>query len=152
MRTNYWINPKFQVKFIAYTSLVSLGFMVVALGSVNYFFWEFQQRGLSLGLDENHVFFIFLEQQQRDLNGVLLSLIGVACLGMVLWGMKMSHRIAGPLYRLHTHMRGVAAGEVTHGVKFRKGDFFLELADAYNDQYDYITGNKKAEMDDATAS
>jgi hypothetical protein len=40
--------------------------------------------------------------------------------------------VAGPLYRLRKHLSAVARGETHSDVRFRKGDFFPEVADAYN--------------------
>jgi len=44
----------------------------------------------------------------------------------------LSHRIAGPLYRLERHLRQVGGGAVPADVKFRDGDLFQSLAEASN--------------------
>lgn len=45
----------------------------------------------------------------------------------------LSHRIAGPLYRLQKHLREVAAGKPPNDVNFRKGDLYQDLAEASNE-------------------
>jgi signal transduction histidine kinase len=45
----------------------------------------------------------------------------------------VSHRIAGPLYRLQRHLKAVAAGSEPADVRFRNGDLYQELAEACNE-------------------
>jgi len=45
---------------------------------------------------------------------------------------KISHRFAGPVLSLRRTMRGVADGQPPQKLKFRKQDFWHELADDYN--------------------
>lgn len=66
-------------------------------------------------------------------------------------GLVFSNRVAGPLYRLREHCEKVAHGETCDDVSFRKGDYFDDLADAYNRQMAYLRSklgntstNKKA--------
>jgi methyl-accepting chemotaxis protein len=47
-------------------------------------------------------------------------------------GIRYSHRIAGPLYRLDSKMRRIAEGEAPSPVSFRRKDQFLQLADSFN--------------------
>jgi hypothetical protein len=104
----------------------------------NYFFWSFEMKGHEIGLKKDHVFFLFLEQQQDYMNQLLLGLSFFIVFGLSFWGLILSHRVAGPLFRLHKHMWAVAKGEVTTKVNFRQKDFFQELTRAYNAQYDYL--------------
>jgi methyl-accepting chemotaxis protein len=46
--------------------------------------------------------------------------------------LEISNRIFGPLVRLRLNMERAAKGEALENIKFRKGDNFEELADAYN--------------------
>lgn len=45
---------------------------------------------------------------------------------------KLSHRFAGPIFRLRRAIREVASGEAPQRIKFRKNDFWMDLADDYN--------------------
>ena len=59
-------------------------------------------------------------------------------------GLVLSHRVAGPLFKIQKHMNDVAEG-FTHGhVNFRRNDYFGELADAYNRVLDMNTRKTKA--------
>jgi nitrogen fixation/metabolism regulation signal transduction histidine kinase len=45
---------------------------------------------------------------------------------------KLSHRFAGPIFSLRRAIREVAAGEPARKLKFRKRDFWQDLAGDYN--------------------
>lgn len=45
---------------------------------------------------------------------------------------KLSHRFAGPVFRLRRAIRNVADGETPQPIKFRKSDFWNDLANDYN--------------------
>ena len=44
----------------------------------------------------------------------------------------MSHKIAGPIYKLTLHLKSIQEGNPAEYITFRKGDHFLELAEDYN--------------------
>lgn len=45
---------------------------------------------------------------------------------------KVSNRFAGPVYRLRTSLDQLAKGEPVPPIKFREGDFWIDLADKFN--------------------
>ena len=45
---------------------------------------------------------------------------------------KLSHRFAGPIYRLRNTIRSLANGEEVRPLKFREVDFWQGLADDFN--------------------
>jgi methyl-accepting chemotaxis protein len=133
-RKTWLINPRFQMVFMAYMVGVSAMAIGIFYGANLYFFHDFTKTGQSLGLPPEHVFFQFLANQRQTMNYIFAgtSVILLAALGMI--GLLFSHRVAGPLYRLHKHMTDVAEGKTMDDVKFRQKDFFMEIADAYNRQ------------------
>ena len=46
--------------------------------------------------------------------------------------MFVSHKIAGPVYRLEETTKLIAAGDLTHKVHLRQGDELGDLQDAFN--------------------
>lgn len=46
--------------------------------------------------------------------------------------LRFSHRFVGPLYRIRKGMRALARGEHVAPLRFRKGDFWHELAEEFN--------------------
>lgn len=53
----------------------------------------------------------------------------VVLVGMFAYTIVVSHRIAGPIYRINDVLRKMIAGEFPERVAFRKGDYFRETAD-----------------------
>ena len=66
---------------------------------------------------------------------------------------KQSHRFAGPILRLRRELRDVAQGEKPQRLKFRKGDFWQDLAVDYNNMIARLTGEleKDAEFAEVQA-
>jgi len=50
----------------------------------------------------------------------------------ILDSIKLSHRFAGPIFSLRRTIRAVAQGEAPRKLKFRRRDFWHDLADDYN--------------------
>lgn len=46
---------------------------------------------------------------------------------------QLSHRFVGPVKRIRTMLKAVARGEKVQPVKLRPGDFWLEMADEFNE-------------------
>jgi len=55
-------------------------------------------------------------------------LIGTTVVG----GFLLTNRIAGPLFRLSSHMKNVAEGKPGEAMSFRKNDYFVEIIEPYN--------------------
>ena len=51
---------------------------------------------------------------------------------VIWWGIRLTHRIAGPLLRIHAALQQLAAGRVDQHILLRKGDFFTDIAAAIN--------------------
>lgn len=56
---------------------------------------------------------------------------------------RVSHRFAGPMKRLRNSMRGLASGETVDLIRFRKGDFWHDLAEEFNDVAIYVERLKR---------
>jgi hypothetical protein len=131
-RRVYLINPSFQLRFIGLMLLVA-GFSIGILYASNLFFiWKFVEIGRSLALPPEHPFFRFISEQRQILHSV--SLVTAALLGLLIAvsGVFLSHRIAGPIYRMQTHLERVAETRELRVLSFRKGDFFPEMAESIN--------------------
>jgi hypothetical protein len=74
------------------------------------------------------------ERLRALLSCLVVALVASgAMLPIVLLDMvKFSHRFAGPMVRLRESMRRSAAGEHVEPVRFRDGDYWQDLADAFN--------------------
>jgi hypothetical protein len=67
----------------------------------------------------------------------------------VMDAIKMSHRFAGPIFSLRRAIRGIAEGETPRKMKFRKHDFWQDLADDYNAMLTKLGALKEDESETA---
>ncbi len=127
------INPKFQLKISAYFAFLTVLNIAIFYACIRYFFQVFVNMGQEIGLPNNHVYFMFMEDQMLTMNIVFLisSIITIGLL--MLFGVFISHKIAGPLYRFCNHLNDIADGKKEASeIRFRDGDFFQEVAESYN--------------------
>jgi len=132
-RSRFLINPGFQLSVIR--QMLALTGVVIAIfyGAIYYHFWSLEQQGLSLGLPATHVFFDFLAEQRRTMDLIFLVTSMAALLAIVGFGLFLSHRVAGPLFRLKQYLDSQGPDVPAHTpLKFREGDYFPEVADSVN--------------------
>jgi signal transduction histidine kinase len=55
----------------------------------------------------------------------------------------LSHKIAGPIYKIKTVIDKMASGSMPSKVFLRKNDEFKELADSVNNLIEYLKENQK---------
>ena len=132
-RKIYLINPKFQLRFILFSVSVSLLGMSVFFASIKYFFWSFKQMGEEFGISKSHIFFRFIDDQNYKMNLLFLTsailVLAISSIGALF----LSHRVAGPIHRMTSHLKATSENELIADVKFRKNDEFIELQDAFNE-------------------
>lgn len=126
------INRSFQLNIIAHF----IGLATFAIGAFYaanaWFFYKLAELGHELQLPADHVFFQFVNAQKLQMNWIFLtvSLLVVAVLSV--GGALLSHKVAGPVYRLCQHLKGINEGHTVKDLSFRKGDYFSEIADHIN--------------------
>ena len=137
------INPAFQYRYMA-NSLILTCIIIFCLYMANMlFFKQFLALGEEIGLKQDHPFFMFLNDQKKYLNIVYAVFSLVVFIIASVSSLYMSNRIAGPLYRLNKFLLEKASTKETlPPVRFRKGDFFLELAENTNRMLDNIEGDQ----------
>ena len=141
-RKIYLINPKFQIRFSLYVCII------VFVTSIIYPFTIYS-------LMNNIIVFFSLKnpeiasmyESKRDSLVFFLVLLhlGFTCLTF-LTCIFFSHKIAGPLYKLKKHLAEIRANGIKDHVFFRKGDYFLEVADEVNQTFDLIHDSYKNDL------
>ena len=131
-RKNYLINPRLQLTLIFGANVLALISVALVYTLNAYSQSQVQYYAFSLNLPPSHAFNAYLAQRDADFGRMCL-LLGIGLFVIFnLVALVVSHRIAGPLYRLQHHLQDVAGGKEPTDVKFRKGDLFAELAEACN--------------------
>ena len=131
-RKAYLINPLFQLQFMGWMG--GIAFSVVAVFSIAHviFFKNLRKLATEGGLAANHVFYRFIQDRESEMNAITLYTAGVVLLVVIIAGLLLSNKIAGPLYRFHQHLKKSSVDKKLTKVAFRKGDYFSEIADEYN--------------------
>ncbi len=131
-RKSLLINKRFQLAVLVYAN--ALAFLVIGIFSygVYVFSCRLNEFAGQLSDQQAEVLINFLYMQERSLFAVFAFVSICAFVVICTSAMVISHRIAGPLYRLNKHLSKVAAGETLEDVKFRENDYFPELADSCN--------------------
>ncbi len=128
------INPKFQLTLIAYAASMALIILVSVYSLIRYGFQRFIDMGIQEGLPLGHQYFSFIQIQQDFFNQILLAIGIVVGISLILAGVVISHKIAGPIYRMQKELARMRESNPPkmEEIQFRKGDFFPELAESFN--------------------
>ncbi len=132
-RRNYIVHKKFQFRM--------LGLLLILVFAATLFTTLV-----------NHYFFLssivnFIEQYGQPPTGgeliiastrPLFIILPIAFLVLAVVCIFVSHRIAGPLYRLKMFMEKVQNGDYTVNLRFRKGDAIHDVADCFNQMVEGI--------------
>lgn len=73
-----------------------------------------------------------LKAIRDDLTSFLVLMQVVFISTLLVLSVFVSHRIAGPLYKLKKFMEGAKDGDLSEELGFRKADYFHELSGSYN--------------------
>jgi methyl-accepting chemotaxis protein len=134
-RRVYLINRRFQLRFAFYVCswLVALSFVYPLIIS-NIFDFLFSY----LVVDPNGPEISYLEGVRLDLLSLLIIMQVVMLVLSFFISIFMSHKVAGPLYKLGKFFQEAKAGNLSERIAFRKRDYFPELATQYNEMMDSI--------------
>ena len=128
-RRIFLINKKFQFRFAIYVCTwlitLSLAYPLIIYNLFDYFIHY-------LSLDPMGPVLTNLQKTREDLLKLLITMQLILLSIAFMISIFMSHRIAGPLYKLRLYFKEAAKGNFDHKLAFRRSDYFLELPDDYN--------------------
>jgi methyl-accepting chemotaxis protein len=127
------VNKKFQLRmialFVAHSIFLSLTFIIVS-----YVHFEgISNFGEQIALDHKHPLMIWAEEQSAIYTKSLFIAGSIITLISAVFSVALSHKIAGPIYRLTRAMKNAKLKSEKPTIAFRKDDFFHELAEAFNE-------------------
>lgn len=125
LRRHWLVNPPLQYQFVGMMLLVLLLLTIGSLGSVYVALW-ITMHTFQLAQDPVAV-------AQMSTVGLLVTLELLVLAPVVVWvGIRMTHRVAGPLVRINAGLQQLARGDFNVHLKLRDGDALGEVADAVN--------------------
>ena len=130
-RRQYWVVPKLQARFAGWLIAISAVIATTVTLAVLLVVWSsLVNRMLSEGVkvDATQLFWdacmrVFVT------TGFLMVIFGLVAF---LAGLIVSHRVAGPLYRLGQVARGAASGQYDQAVELRESDYLHEFAGQFS--------------------
>lgn len=135
-RQQWLVNPPMQYQFIGVLLLVMLLLTIGALASVYFALWITLK---TFGLSDNP-----LAVAQLTTVGLLVTLELLILAPFAIWlGLRMTHRIAGPLVRILAVLQQMTLGNYEQRITLRKGDSMVELADAVNRLGEHLRQKKQ---------
>lgn len=141
---NFLIYPRFQLGLLGIQATIMIATFAIAELENRSIFSNLTQEGLASGIDPNHAYFRFLDEQSHTFfhHTVLAFAAGLVLSSVVT--LYLSFRLAGPIYRLRKHMRQIAAGgtDGLEPLRFRNGDFYSDLPAAVNQAVDRLKNGK----------
>lgn len=127
-RRIYLIQKGFQLK---YTGVILLFMFIVAwlVGyTIYYTGWLLMGEKLANVYPQGRLVAIM-----RTINLTLLLRLVLITPFVVLLSVLMSHKIAGPLFRINRFLRSVASGDLSARLTLRRGDELHDLAETINE-------------------
>lgn len=130
-KRNYVIDPRVQLKIVGFLASIAVVMSIIicalAYKKVNQLGVLFTGSVVPPAL-QAEVF----ETLARSLMFSLIAIVTVMILVFSIAGIILTHRVAGPIWRLQAEIRRHLNGEKIHPIRFRKNDEFKELADLVN--------------------
>lgn len=137
-RRIYLIKTRFQLK---YAGMILLFMFVAAwiVGSTVYYTgWLLMGEKLANVYPQGRLVSIM---RMIDLTLILRLLLLTPLVALL--SIFLSHKIAGPLYRVEKFIKAVARGDLSTKLRLRQGDELQELAEAINDMTDDLKNRVK---------
>jgi methyl-accepting chemotaxis protein len=131
-RKIFFTNPKLQKSFIIFSCATGFVSALIIYVAILIIFWKFKLIGLELGIPKDNYFYKFIAQQEAAISLVFLIALPIIFSITTFFGLRLSHRIAGPINNLTRHLENINKGSETKKVKFRNDDYFLELEKEFN--------------------
>ena len=137
-RSTFLIDPKFQLRFSVVVSLIFIAGSLIYAYVVHDFINDLgnQYALTKLGISEAaKSFLIFMIPFQL----LLTSLV-------ILISIFLTHKVAGPLYKLKNHLTHIREGDPITPLEFRAGDNFTDVAEEVTLFLEWVVANQEADF------
>lgn len=153
---NYLLNTRYQLRFTLFMVAVSAALMS-GLG-----LWVMKRArsatqigiqnvkaaaGMALSEEQAAAEIARLQRQEKFIGYVLVG-VGVALsFGLFLYGIKMTHKVAGPLYKVTTYFDKVKSGKFDKVYGLRKGDHLVEFYEHFKAAHAALRARQEADVE-----
>jgi nitrogen fixation/metabolism regulation signal transduction histidine kinase len=144
-RRTFLVDSRFQLKYTAVIVLV--GVAVSAL--LGYFIYR-------LTLENTKILMLDPELQEkvsmfdRTVIFYIIGFVVLMALSLFIWGIFITHRVAGPIFIISRFLRQIADNQVPPTRQLRKGDELQELFDNFTAMVDSLKRQRCDECETLT--
>jgi len=133
-RKRYFIDKRFQSKYIG----VLLLFLILAAVAVAALIYFGTPRETALVSPDRDPFI--------DLMLTLVVVILIFTFAIIVFGIRFSHRIVGPIYAFNRHMALVKHGKYNHSLHLRNRDHFKNLGASFNSMLEILQNRENEDI------
>lgn len=140
LRTKYLTGSKIQMRYLGLLMISIIVPIVFIAGCLYYLIFTIMAE--QIGIPEYIAY--NLSPVIKKINMILLVGVPPLFLLLVLWGIVLSHRFAGPMERLEKELKRMADhSDFKKRIKVRKHDYLSPIVDAVNDLLDKVEEKNK---------
>ena len=135
---NLILFPRYQFRIVIMTMFA--GVFLTGLHSLVFYFFTRENYKILVDLSpmEDNV----KQQLYHELWQIVAILSGVSLFSVLIFGglaLYISHKTAGPLYRLKSEFKNMCLGKKPSKIFLRDGDDFQEVMDDFNSYVDHLS-------------
>ena len=134
------VDPKVQYRYLLLPLIVT----VTTAASLFALFIVQANALLPQGTEADAELLDYIGSLQLYTAVVVGAVLALHIVAVVLLGLIMSLKVAGPVYRLKKTMSEVAKGNINMRVSLRDGDQFTDMADRFNEMMDTLSARIRA--------
>ncbi|MDD5436343.1 MAG: hypothetical protein PHX20_02250 [Candidatus Omnitrophica bacterium] len=135
LRTKYLTGSRIQLHYLALLMISIIVPLVFSIACLYYLVFKIMAE--QLGIPEYIALNLF--PVIHKINMILLVGMPPLFLILILWGIVLSHRFAGPIERLQRELKKIAhSRDYSIRLRVRKGDDIKPIADGINELLDSI--------------
>jgi len=138
-RRRYLVKKKLQFKYLLFVLLAMLIPTIVVGAALYYLIWE----TIAAEIAVPEAIAAALVPALEKVNVILIISVPLVFAVILLFSVFISHRIAGPVYRLEKEMKKIADGDYLRRIKLRSNDELQEIAEGINSVLEHFAGSKK---------
>jgi len=137
LRTRFITGSRTQWKYLVFLMVSMVAPMVFVGGCLYYLIFNIMAE--QLGIPEHIAYNLF--PVLNKINVILIIGVPPIFLILIIWGIALSHRFAGPIERMESEINKISGSkDYAHRIKLRKHDDLKPVADSLNRLLDKIEG------------
>lgn len=87
-----------------------------------------------------------LAKRQVQIGTALVAILALLVLGIGIAGILVTHKVAGPIFKMQRHLRDVRDGKLTVPWGLRKGDELVEFFETFREMVKELRARQEAEI------